>query len=105
MRAFCYMVFVLLTLSAALAFAQDTGTGTISGKIVDDENQPIAGATVEVVNTQINATTNAAGEFTLSGVPAGPQTLRASTYSYRAQTAEVTVAAGQTLSQDFTLRL
>jgi outer membrane receptor protein involved in Fe transport len=87
---------------ASFAWAQ---TGTITGKVVNDDGDPIGGATVELTNTQIHTTSNSAGEYTLSDVPPGNYTVRASTYSYRIQTAQVTVSAGQTLTQDFTLRL
>lgn len=96
------MFIFLLLFSATLAYAQ---TGTISGKVTDDEGQPLAGATVEIPGTSVRTVSNEVGEFTLTDVPAGPHTLQASTYSYRTMTAPVTVTAGQTVTQDFSLRL
>src|SRR5262249_54839028 len=51
------------------------------------------------------ATASPSGEYSIANVPAGTYTLKASTYSYRAQTSQVTVSAGQSVTQDFTLRL
>ena len=100
MKAIHCFFLLFLMFSAAVAFAQ---TGTITGKVLDDDNEPIAGANVEIVGTSINATANAAGEYTLANVPAGAHNVRASTYSYKTVTAQVTVSAGQSVSQDFTL--
>ena len=97
-----YYFLLFLLLITPLAFAQ---TGSVSGKVMDDDSQPIAGATVEIAGTQMKATANEAGEYTIKDVPAGTYTVRAATYSYRPQTAQVTVSAGQAASQDFTLRL
>src|SRR4051812_2955042 len=103
MKLLRFTIMVFLIFTAALAFAQQTGT--ITGKVLDNENQPVQGATVELVGTQINAAANDAGEYTLSNVPAGNYTIRASTYSYKAQTSQVTVSAGQSVTQDFTMTL
>ncbi|MCI0414005.1 TonB-dependent receptor [bacterium] len=99
LRLFLLLFCILLT---TMAWAQ---TGTISGKVVDDDGEPIGGATVQLEGTQIKATANSAGEYTIADVPAGTYTVQASTYSYRSQSAQVTVDAGQSVTQDFTLRL
>ncbi len=96
------MFIFMLLFTATLAFAQ---TGTITGKVTDDEGQPLPGAVVEVVGTQIRVTSDADGTYTIPDVPSGPHTLQASTYSYRSGTSEVTVNAGQTVTQDFALRI
>lgn len=102
MKLLRYFLLLVPLLSATFVYAQ---TGTINGKVLDDDNQPIVGATVEVVGTQISATTNQAGEYTIADVPAGNHTLRASTYSYKPAISQVSVTAGQTLTQEFTLTL
>jgi len=103
MKAVRYFTLLFLLLISTIALAQ-TG-GTISGKVLDDDNQPIAGALVEVTGTTLNATASPTGEYTIPNVPPGNYTLKASTYSYRAMTSQVTVTAGATATQDFTLRL
>src|SRR5262245_35407666 len=103
MKVIRYSLLLILIISSTLAYAQQTGT--ITGKVMDDNKEPIAGAVVEVEGTQIKATANNAGEYSIADVPAGSYTVKASTYSYRTQTAQITVAAGQTATQDFTLSL
>jgi iron complex outermembrane receptor protein len=102
MKSLRFLIFVFSILLTAMAWAQ---TGTITGTVTDDDGQPIAGAIVQVQGTQLKATTNNAGEYTIADVPASTYTLEASTYSYRKQTAQVTVASGQTATQNFALRL
>ena len=96
------LVFLLL-FTAAFASAQTTGT--ISGKVTDDEGVPLQGATVEVVGTTLKATADAEGAYTIADVPAGEHTVRGSTYSYRTSESQVTVNAGQTVTQDFSLKI
>jgi outer membrane receptor protein involved in Fe transport len=96
------MFILFLLFSATLAFAQ---TGTISGKVTDDEGQPLPGALVEIAGTALRATANEAGEFTIDDIPAGPHRVEVTAYSYGTESADVTVNAGQTVTQDFSLRL
>jgi iron complex outermembrane receptor protein len=102
MKSLRFLIFVFSILLTAMAWAQ---TGTITGTVTDEDGQPIAGATVQAQGTQLKATTNNAGEYTIADVPASTYTLEASTYSYRKQTAQVTVASGQTATQNFALRI
>jgi outer membrane receptor protein involved in Fe transport len=82
----------------------DAQTGTVSGRVADDEGTALAGAQITVTGTTIGATTRNNGEYTLPRVPTGTQSLQARLLGYRPQTVSVTVTAGQTTSQDFTLR-
>lgn len=41
----------------------------VSGKVVDDSNQPIPGASVVVMGTTMGTVTNADGEYTINNVP------------------------------------
>jgi TonB-linked SusC/RagA family outer membrane protein len=60
--AFCSALILLATLS----FAQTT----ITGKVVDSTSKPLEGVSVLQKGTKNGTSTNKAGEFTLSGVPA-----------------------------------
>ena len=68
----------LMTLMAALflfiggALAQTKVNGTV---VSQDDGQPVIGATVQVVGTQVGAVTNSNGQFSLT-CPAGKNTLR-----------------------------
>lgn len=50
-------------------------TGNISGRVIDDTNQPLPGATVLLKGTSISASTDVNGYFKLQKIPTGTQTL------------------------------
>ena len=90
----------LLGLTAGGALAQNaTITGTI---IAEDLDEPLIGATVRVPNQSYGAATDVDGRYTLT-LPAGSYTLEAAFTGYESEAVQVTVAAGQTLTQSFTL--
>ncbi len=78
-------------------------TGTIRGTVTGAAQQPVANAQVGVVDGRAGARTNAAGVFTIAGVPAGTQTLRVQMIGYAVATKQVTVVAGQTATANFQL--
>lgn len=90
---------IFLTLAAALLgaarlSAQDP-TGTVSGRVVESATQePVAGAAVSV--SARNAVSGPDGRFSITGVPAGTQTVQATRIGYGQATQQVTVTAGQT---------
>lgn len=70
------------------------GTVTLTGTVVSaTTSQPIAGARVAGLGGMA-ATTNAAGQFTLRGVPAGSQVLQASAAGFATATRSISVAEG-----------
>jgi iron complex outermembrane receptor protein len=88
----------------APAAAQQPGeTGTVSGKVSDDRGGPIASAQVFIGGTTIAALTRTDGGYTLEKVPAGSPVVRVRMLGFRPDSATVTVTAGGTATQDFTL--
>jgi TonB-dependent receptor len=80
-------------------------TGTVTGRVLDSgSGNYLEGAEVAVGGTAIRATTARGGEYVLTGVPVGSQTLVASYpgLEIKAQTVEVT--AGETVSLPITLK-
>jgi TonB-linked SusC/RagA family outer membrane protein len=78
--------------------------GTIQGKIVEAGSlRPVGNVQVLVVGTRSGAITNAAGEYSIRGVPAGAQSVRARLIGYSAVTKSVTVTAGTPVTLDFEL--
>ena len=96
------LLLVLTGFSTATAQALP-GTGTITGRVVDDEGAAVAGAQV-YINPSLGTQTRANGEYVLARVPAGTHTLRARLLGLRPEAASVTVSANQTTTQSFTLR-
>ncbi|HET8622024.1 MAG TPA: TonB-dependent receptor [Gemmatimonadales bacterium] len=78
-------------------------TGSISGNVVDEQGAGLPNVQVTVEGLTVGAQTRADGGYLLARVPVGARTLRARLIGYRPQTASVTVTAGQTISQDFTM--
>lgn len=101
---FLRILFLGLALPAALAHAQAGGTGTITGRVLNASNGTyLNNARVSLEGTDQVAFTNQYGEYTLNNVPAGTAKVRVFYTGFDAKTLNVSVAAGQTATQDLTL--
>ena len=77
-------------------------TGNISGKVTDkDTGLPIEGASITANSHQ--TTTNSSGEYTISNLPVGNYTVKASKPGYLSQSKTVTILENQTLTLNFSL--
>src|SRR5438876_1624408 len=102
MRRIHYLTCALLALSWTAALAAQQPTGTIRGRITDNTTQqPIAGATVTVAGR--SALTQGDGRFTISGVPAGSDLVRARYIGYGQGSQPVMIAGGDTVVVDLAL--
>lgn len=63
-------VLLLMVVGTGTALAQQSGK-TITGKVLDENNQPMPGVTVIVDGTTNGTMTGSDGTFTLGGVPSG----------------------------------
>ena len=93
-----------LALTASSASAQ-AGTGRVNGIIRDAETGvPVEGASVQVRGTLLTTVTNGQGQFSLSGVPTTPHTIRYIAIGYAADSVPgFTVKAGETRTLDLTM--
>jgi Carboxypeptidase regulatory-like domain len=87
-----------------------SGSGALTGTILDANGAVIAGANVSVkndaTNQEFNATTNSEGTFRLSALPAGSYTLTASMQAFKQFVANnVRVSAGHTARLRLTLEV
>jgi len=89
-----YVFLLLFVFSASIVFAQ---TGVITGKVVDEANQPLPGATVTVKGTQKGAGTDANGNFRLTGV-SGTVTLHVTFVGYQSLEKVVNVSGNVTVN-------
>ncbi len=110
MQKFFY--FLLLTFCLNTAFAQQATerrtAQTVRGTLRDEVSQtPLPGATVRVLRegqTPLGAVTDAKGEFTITDVPLGRQTVRISSVGYEdLSLPNVTVTAGKEVVLQLTL--
>src|SRR3954470_530580 len=94
--------FILAALCATGAFAQSTGS--ISGVVTDQTTHGyLVGAEVRVVGSDLSTATSREGSFTLSGVPAGTQSLEVTYVGRKTKTVAVDVRNGATTTANIDL--
>jgi TonB-linked SusC/RagA family outer membrane protein len=99
------MVAALAWLFALPMQATAQGSGTITGRVVDESTQqPLSGAQIFIAGSSRGTLTNQQGRFLIAGVPDGPQTIRAVLIGYAQGEQTVTVQGGQSVTVDFALR-
>lgn len=75
----------------------DAETGVVRGIVTTDEQTPLGGALVALVDVGIENVTDDSGRFVLGGVPAGAHTLAIQKLGFESAAKRVDVAAGQTV--------
>jgi len=83
--------------------AQDQDAATVRGAVVDSTGAPLPGANVQVQGTQEGVSTDGSGNYELSSIAPGEQTIVASFVGYEQTTRTVTLEPGETRTLDFTL--
>ena len=99
---------VLLCVGATIAYGATTGA--ISGVITDSQTgEPVVGATVMIMGTNLGASTDVDGRYTILNVPVGTYTLQISSVGYAtvevsnlAVSVELTTYQSQQLSSEAT---
>ena len=98
--AWCVAAATLLSTAALNA-----QTGTITGRIATESNQPLSGAQVFVVGMGLGTRSGEDGRYTIVNVAPGQYRIRAQMIGHRPIENAVTVTAGQTATQDFALKV
>ncbi len=70
--------------------------GWVTGQVVDEDGNPIAGAKVTVIGTPVSVTTGDDGSFTF-WLPVGTYTITISAFGYYTKALNVTVSEGETV--------
>ena len=96
------LVTTAMLFAAASAHAQ--ATATITGRVIAESGQPLGAAQVRLVNTTLGTLTADNGRYTLANLPVAQYRIRAQMLGHRPVEVSVTLTAGQTVTQDFTLR-
>lgn len=90
------IIFLLIPLiTCVAAWGQNTA---LSGKVTGANDQPIPGVTVYVLNTNVGASTDADGAFTLGNLPTGTYKIQVSAIGYATQERTITVGEGSSES-------
>jgi TonB-linked SusC/RagA family outer membrane protein len=106
MRKLLQAFAITLALGMAASEASAQLTGAIAGQVVDQATrQALAGAQVFVAGTNISTLSDQRGRYLLVNVPVGQQTVRTVIIGYAPGEATVTVAAGETVTADFDIRV
>jgi iron complex outermembrane receptor protein len=105
-RPWCQLFIVFGFPLLAVAFlprATAAQGGTVRGRVVDSAGIAIAQAVASLEPGGLRATTRDNGDYVINHVPAGVYTLRIRRLGYLTPAASVTIAEGQTVTQDFTV--
>jgi iron complex outermembrane receptor protein len=95
-----YALLLAFLMMSFMAFAQN---GSITGKVIDETNQPLPGAAVSIDGTTMGASTDANGVYTIKDVAPGNYTVSAKFIGYVVNKKTVTVSAGQAATATFNL--
>ncbi|ACF13452.1 TonB-dependent receptor plug [Chloroherpeton thalassium ATCC 35110] len=82
-----FSIFFVSLLCSISALAQSS----LSGKVCDDDSNPLVGATVQILSTKLGAVTDSDGWFQLKTVPKGNISVKASSLGYAPQTQNITI--------------
>ncbi len=83
--------------TSVLAFNVVAGSLTITGKVVDENGNPIPGAEVSIKGYNLKTKTDPSGTFTIINVPAGDQTLVINARNFASTEYKISGENGQTL--------
>src|SRR5918992_3432963 len=79
-------------------------SGTIGGRVVDEDGTAIAGAQVYIERPALGTQTRSNGEYVLSRVPAGTHVVIFRMLGFRPDSASITVSTNARATQNFTVR-
>lgn len=109
MNKLVFLLFIFLFVSVFQLLADNEGkneasSGSIVGRIVDEENLPLPGATVLVKDLHKGAVTDVNGFFRIGALDPGVYDVKVSYIGFKDVDNKVTVAAGKTSHFDFQLK-
>lgn len=78
-------------------------TGAIQGSVINEENLPVPGALIGIVELKAETVSDAQGQFTLSNIPPGTHNVLASALGYAPAARRVDVVQGAVAQVQFSL--
>ena len=100
-----FLLAAAFSASATLSAPAQTGRGTVTGSVMDSAGVPLQGAKISLDPSGISALSDATGQFTLTGVPAGTYTATVAYSGFQTFMQTAAVASGQALRLDTTLKV
>ena len=105
-RQFVSKIYVLIIACLLTAFGVEAQSGKVTGKVLNERNEPLPGVTVKVDGSQGGTSTDVEGRFTLTVSSGKKYTITFSAVGYAAKTIdEVEVAAGKLTELNITVTL
>jgi TonB-dependent receptor len=98
-------IFFLTQLFVGAATQAQGNRGTVSGRVTDTSGGVLQGATIELDPLGLTRVSDAQGEFTFTGVPAGSYTIKFNFVGMEPHTANVDVKAGEVVRADGVLHV
>src|SRR5690606_35788593 len=83
-------IFILCLYYATQTFAQKE-TGSINGKITDENRAPVPGALIKILNSSLSTTSDLNGNFYLKNIPFGKQTVQVSSVGMKSKFEEFNI--------------
>ncbi|SMO53209.1 TonB-dependent receptor [Gracilimonas mengyeensis] len=93
---------LMLSLSASLQ-ANPAISGKITGKVVDENNEPLTGINLRLEGTTFGAASGIDGNYEINNVPAGRYTFVASGVGFETEEKSISITDGETLTIDVIL--
>ncbi|PYP10742.1 MAG: hypothetical protein DMD56_08325, partial [Gemmatimonadetes bacterium] len=91
-------------LLVGVARASAAQQGSVAGQVTDKSNQqPVSGAQVLIIGTNLQSLTSREGRYAITRVPAGRHDVQVRLIGYATATQPVTVGAGEAPTLDFSL--
>jgi len=100
MKSTILAMFVAMLLPSALV-AQNTGT--LKGKVLDQNGDPLAGANILITQTSQGAASDANGNYEITSIDPGTYTVRVTFVGYSTINQQVEIPSGETVTQNFTM--
>src|SRR5690606_36017919 len=99
------MRWIIFTLTFLLycSFSLTAQTGTLSGTVNDENNQPLIAATILLLENNKGTTTDDEGKYIFENIEEGLYTLRVSYLGYEAVETDVTIIAGELVQQNVSM--
>lgn len=95
-----FFVFWVISVFLFSGLSAQAQPGSISGIVKSATGDPLPGAIILLKGTDIGATTDISGNYTLKNVPSGNYTIRISYLGYNAYEKEVTIISGNHVTID-----
>ena len=97
--------YALMLFVTIIAFTTDVlAQAALSGKITDQDGEPLPGANVFVKGTTLGTISDFDGNYNLSNIPTGEQTIAVSFMGYQTVEENISFADGSSITKNFSLK-